>query len=188
MTTAIHKLVVGVTALGLAVMLGITVVQRLQNPSLVRHVQPPQPVLQAAAEESPLARLMREAGEQPDNASVQLELAKLLLYEGRTEQAEVFLDKAQVLDMNNAEVPYLKGYIATVRKDYARAAELMEESLRLQDRVDVRISVGMLYQYYVKDSAKALAHWNKALENPAITPRERTQILTETDKLKKAAQ
>lgn len=190
MITTIQKLVTGITALGLAAMLGITVVQRVQNPSLVRHVAPVQHVEapRAAAEESPLARLMREAGEQPDNADVQLQLAKLLLYEGKMDQAEVFLDRAQVLDVNNADVPYLKGYIANVRKDHKRAAELMEESLRLQDRVDVRISVGMLYQYYIGDSARALEHWNSALENPAITPAQRTQILSELDKLGAAQQ
>ena len=132
-----------------------------------------------------MAQLMRKAGDNPDDPQVQLQLAIMLLQEGNLDEAEVFLNKAQVLDVNNADVPYLKGYIANVRKDYPKAASLMEESLKLQDRVEVRTSAGTLYRYYLNDIPKALAHWQKALENPNITPAQKAQIEAEITKAQK---
>lgn len=132
-----------------------------------------------------MAQLMREAGNRPDDPALQLQLAIMLLQEGKTDEAEVFLDKAQVLDVNNPDVPYLKGYIANLRKDYPRAAALMEESLKLSDRVEVRLSAGTLYRYYLNDTPKALAHWQKALENPNITPAQKAQIDAEIAKTQK---
>ena len=183
--TAQHILV-AVLGAGLVLMVGITLMERLQNPSLVQHVAPQhRQAAQPMEEESPMAKLMREAGDHPDNPQAQLQLAIMLLQEGKLDEAEVFLDKAQVLDVNNADVPYLKGYIANVRKDYPKAAALMEESLKLQDRVEVRTSAGTLYRYYLNDIPKALAHWQKALENPQITPAQKAQIEAEITKVQR---
>ena len=184
--TAQHILV-AVLGAGLVLMVGITLMERLQNPSLVQHVAPVQHKQAAKPQdqESPMAQLMRKAGDNPDDPQVQLQLAIMLLQEGNLDEAEVFLNKAQVLDVNNADVPYLKGYIANVRKDYPKAASLMEESLKLQDRVEVRTSAGTLYRYYLNDIPKALAHWQKALENPNITPAQKAQIEAEITKAQK---
>ena len=187
MNKTVQHLLVAVLGAGLVLMVAITIMQRMQNPSLVQHVAPVQhqqaPSDQSS--ESPMAQLMREAVNRPDDPALQLQLAIMLLQEGKIDEAEVFLDKAQVLDVNNPDVPYLKGYIANLRKDYPRAAALMEESLRLSDRVEVRLSAGTLYRYYLNDTPKALAHWQKALENPNITPAQKAQIDAEIAKAQK---
>ena len=150
--TAQHILV-AVLGAGLVLMVGITLMERLQNPSLVQHVAPVQhkQAAKPQAQESPMAQLMRQAGDNPDDPQVQLQLAIMLLQEGNLDEAEVFLDKVQVLDVNNADVPYLKGYIANVRKDYPKAASLMEESIGLIE-APCPVIIGADLKAYLRES------------------------------------
>lgn len=181
MNGTVKMVVMGLMAVGILLMVGVTVFERLANPSLVQPTNiPAQP--QAARDESPLARLMRQAGEEPNNASIQVELAMLLLGQGNVEEAQTFLDRARVLDVNNPDVPYLLGYIANFNKHYEDAARLMEESLALADRAEVRYSVGIIYQYYLKNTEKAVEHWKKGLVAGDANMAQLKQIQQEIDK------
>lgn len=181
MNDTVKKVVMGLLAAGIVLMVGVTVVERLSNPSLVQPTNiPTQP--QAARDENPLARLMRQAGEEPNNAAIQVELAMLLLGQGNVEEAQTFLNRARVLDVNNPDVPYLLGYIANFNKHYDDAAKLMEESLALADRAEVRYSVGIIYQYYLKDTKKAVEHWKKGLVSGDANEAQLKQIQLEIDK------
>ena len=183
MNSTAKKMVMGLLAVGIVLMVGVTVMERLANPSLVKPGNSPsaaQP--QAATDESPLARLMRQAGEEPDNAAIQLELAMLLLSQGKTEQAQTFLDRARVLDVNNPDVPYLLGYIANSNQHYDEAARFMEESLALADRPEVRYSVGIIYQYHLKDTEKTVEHWTRGLALADANSTRHKQIRQEIDK------
>lgn len=181
MNDTVKKVVMGLLAAGIVLMVGVTVVERLSNPSLVQPTNiPAQP--QAARDENPLARLMRQAGEEPNNAAIQVELAMLLLGQGNVEEAQTFLNRARVLDVNNPDVPYLLGYIANFNKHYDDAAKLMEESLALADRAEVRYSVGIIYQYYLKDTEKAVEHWKKGLVSGDANEAQLKQIQLEIDK------
>ncbi len=181
MNGTVKKVVMGLLAVGILLMVGVTVFERLDNPSLVHPTNIPAK-RQAARDESPLARLMRQAGEEPNNAAIQVELAMLLLGQGKMDEAQTFLDRARVLDVNNPDVPYLLGYIANFNKHYEDAARLMEESLAIADRIEVRYSVGIIYQYYLKNTEKALEHWKKGLVAGDANKEKLKQIQQEIDK------
>lgn len=187
MQKVLFNLLTLVLAAGLVLMLAMTVGERIANPSLVKHVaQAPTPP-PAARDESPLAALMRRAGEEPNNPAVQIEIGRLLIEQGSFEQAKTFLEKAALLDVNNADIPYLLGFAAAQLGDTDGAIASFEDCLRLQDRGDAHYSLGILYAYARKDAAKARAHLEKALASPEIGESMKTTVQQEIAKLDNGA-
>lgn len=186
MTQSIQKLLILVLAAGFCVMLGVTVKERITNPSLMQEIPLAQPQSSGQTEESPLARLMREMGEQPNNPEILMELSVQLIAQGNLEQAQILLERTRVLDVNNADVPYYQGYIAYQLKDYAKAAHLMEESLAMKDRAEVHYSLGSIYRYFLKDTPKALLHWQQGLQSMDLTEPQKTQLQNEISKAQQA--
>ncbi len=188
MNSTEKKILILIAALGLLIMLGTTVYQRLSNPSLVSHrhttaQKSPAGSASAPAEESETGRLMRLAGERPDDAGVQIKLGTTLIAQERYDEASVFLERASGLDINNADVAYYLGYIAHKKQDNEKAVSLMEESIRLDDRAEVRLNLAIIFAYYLKDKARAAAQLQAAMAAPDCTERVRAAAQAELDNL-----
>ncbi len=173
-------------ALGLALMLGATVWQRLASPELVRHAaQAPAPSMQSMPEgmegldmDSAMGRLMREAGENPDPDTL-FRTGVALISQGSWPQAVVFLEHARTMDVNNPDIPYYLGYAAHQMQEHEKAAALMEESLALSNRAAVHVSLANILRYWLHDEKRAMEHFAAALEAPDCSDDVREAVAVE---------
>lgn len=176
-------------ALCLGLMAYAVVSQRISNPSLVTHAAPhsaQQGTMpsQAMPEDTggEMGRLMRMVGEDPDNVEKLAELGAALIAQEKYREAGLFLERARKLDPKNADVLYYLGYTAHQQGDPEKAAGLMEESLKQQDRAAVHFSLANIYRYYIRDEKRAVSHLRLGLESPDCTDEQRTAIAREMEK------
>ncbi|MDO5536019.1 MAG: tetratricopeptide repeat protein [Desulfovibrionaceae bacterium] len=183
MNTTAQKILIVIVALGLALMLGTTVYQRLADPSLVTQGRTA-PAGQASGVmpsdmppgmdgDSEIGRLMRMAGEAPNNPDTLCELGVALISQGKYREAGTFLERARTMDVNNADIPYYLGYIAHQLKEHEKAVALMEESLAIKDRADVHFSTATILRYFLHDDDRALAHIRQGVAAPDCTEEQR---------------
>lgn len=184
MNSTAQKLLILLVGLGLMLMLGTTVYQRLTSPSLVSQGVPK--MAQQAAmdmggmpeglnQDSELGRLMRMVGEQPNNPDMLMDLGVTLISQGKFQEAGMFLERARAMDVNNADIPYYLGYVAHKLNNHEQAVTLMEESLRLSNRAEVQFSVANVLRYFLHDEARALDHITQGLAAPDCTEQQRAQ-------------
>ncbi len=180
-------------ALCLGLMAYAVVSQRISNPSLVTHVAhqmasqgAPQGTMPSAAMPEDtggeMGRLMRMVGDDPDNVEKLAELGAALIAQEKYREAGLFLERARKLDPKNADVLYYLGYTAHQEGDPQKAAGLMEESLKQQDRAAVHFSLANIYRYYIKDEERAVLHLRLGLEASDCTEEQRTAIDAEMGK------
>lgn len=176
-------------ALCLGLMCATVVSQRISNPSLVSPASPmntQQGAMQSVAMPDDtggeMRRLMRMVGDDPDNVEKLAELGSALVAQGKYKEAGMFLERARKLDPQNADVLYYLGYIAHQEGDTQKGTELMEESLKQQDRAAVHFSLANMYRYFIRDEKRAVQHFRQGLKAPDCTEEQRAAIAKEMEK------
>ncbi|MBR4747082.1 MAG: hypothetical protein IK061_06770 [Desulfovibrio sp.] len=170
---------------GVLAMLACALWARFTQPSIVKRAQGEVHQAQAGAspDTSRISSLMAETAKNPGNVDALLELAQEFMSQGQPDAAAGFLGRAMSADAANPMPPYLLGYLRHQQGREQEACELMERSLAVRDQAAVRASLGMLYRYYVKDNAKAEAHWKRALELPDLEAEQKKTVEAELAKL-----
>ncbi|MHC4662912.1 MAG: tetratricopeptide repeat protein [Planctomycetota bacterium] len=89
-------------------------------------------------------------------------LADLYMEDGEYTKAAEKLVEALRHDGEHPEANYLYGRLSILRKQYARAMVALKKALEADpDNMDAHREIGLLYQDYKKDFAKAIFHYNK---------------------------
>lgn len=177
-------------AVCLGAMLVVSLVERFRNPRLVEVVGQSMPPGMGAAPQSgapagpgdEIARLMQEAGRNPDNGEVIFHLAEALVAAGNWEAAETFARRAMVLDVSNPAPLHLLGVITHNLGREKEAADLLERALAMKEDAGVRYSLGVLYTYFLKDAERGRAHLQAALDLPDTPEEMRERIREELEK------
>lgn len=164
-----QKLVLIFVAVGLVVMLGISLVDRLRNPDLVVATRSGTPDMGGGAQQGmnpDIAKLMEQLGKEPNNVEALMHLSEHLLNEQNWAAAETFIRRAVVAAPDNTQPMYLLGVVQHNLGQHKEAAESLERVLRLKDEASVRYSLGVLYIYYLNDSASGVKHLSAGLNDP----------------------
>ncbi len=161
-----HKVTALILALGLIVMFGVSLQERILNPSLTMHNTP-----QAASAEdtgmSPLiGRLMQDVQKDPTNITKMLHLVEVLISESQWDAADTFIHRALAMAPENSQAHYLHGFILNHEGKHAEAAAALEKVITLDDSATVRYSLGILYIYYLKNVDEGIEHLQKGLDDP----------------------
>ena len=191
-TSAVHRrLVLGGMALGLAVMLLVSLAYRLGSHPLTRTAAAPtvasaptMPPAGASAasgtggdagaatpEQAATIAAMQKLQADPNDVDALLELADLFMRQNSPESAQGFINRALVAAPGDAR-----------QGKYPEAAEAMTRSLRLQDNPTVRYSLAVVYRYHLNDEAKAKEQLEAARANPDLPPDLRALVEQELAK------
>lgn len=166
--------------LGLLVMLGVTVKERISHPHLV--TERPAAPQAAMPEQNPLGRLMQQVAAEPTNKTALMHLAEHLMATQEWDAAATFAQRAVALDVNDPQPLYMLGVILHNQGKPQEAAETLEKVVALQDGAPVRYSLGVLYTYFLQQKEKGRAHWEAGLKAPGISPQLREAIEQELNK------
>ncbi len=188
-----RKIILALVALGLGLMLVVSLQQRLTGPGLVVHNQTvgggnTGAQSKADALTAEIGQHMAELKENPNDFGGLVHLSELLMQAEQWEAAENFLRRAISLDATKAQPHYLLAIILHNGKKYKEAADSLEKSLAINDDPSARWSLGVLYAYYLDDVAKGLDELQKALKSPKITPELKANVETEIRKIQEAIQ
>ncbi len=154
--------------LGIILMFGAALKERIVNPSLIQQNEP-----NAASEGnqmSPLiGQLMQEIQQNPNDASKMLHLAHVLIEEEQWDAAENFIHRVLEMAPNTAQAHYLHGIVLNKAERNAEAAESLEQVLALEERASARYSLAILYIHYLNKKDKGIMHLQKGIEHPDTT-------------------
>ena len=189
-TSAVHRrLVLGGMALGLAVMLLVSLAYRLGS-----HPPTMPPAGASAAsgtggdagaatpEQAATIAAMQKLQADPNDVDALLELADLFMRQNSPESAQGFINRALVAAPGDARPSYYQGVLDARKGKYPEAAEAMTRSLRLQDNPTVRYSLAVVYRYHLNDDAKAKEQLEAARANPDLPPDLRALVEQELAK------
>ena len=202
-TSAVHRrLVLGGMALGLAVMLLVSLAYRLGSHPLTRTAAAPtvasaptMPPAGASAasgtggdagaatpKQAATIAAMQKLQADPNDVDALLELADLFMRQNSPESAQGFINRALVAAPGDARPSYYQGVLDARQGKYPEAAEAMTRSLRLQDNPTVRYSLAVVYRYHLNDDAKAKEQLEAARANPDLPPDLRALVEQELAK------
>ncbi len=186
-----RKIVLAFLALGLGVMLVVSLQQRLMGPGLMAQSQ----VGGSSAAQSKADALTAEIGqhmaelkENPNDFGGLVHLSELLMQAEQWEAAENFLRRAISLDANKAQPHYLLAIILHNAQKHTEAAASLEKSVAINDDPSARWSLGVLYAYYLDNVPKGLEELEKALKSPKITSELKANVEAEVKKIHEAVQ
>ncbi len=186
-----RKVVLGLLSAGLVCMLAVSLIQRLAGEPLV--VQGSGSGMTQA--EDPMAAVMSEIGkhmeelkEKPQDFDLLVHTSDLLVQTQQWQAAESFLRRAIAIDATKAQPHYLLGIALHNAEKHAEAAASLEKVVAINEDPSARYSLGVLYAYYLENTAGALEHWKKALENTNVAAELRAAIEDEIKKLEQAPQ
>ena len=171
-------------ALGLVLMLAAAFVQRLNNPHLVKQVDPQQRggMGQQGGMNPELGKLMQQVSENPNDLKALVHLTEHLVSDQQWDPAETFARRAMVVAPNDAQPAYLMGVILHNQGKHPQAAEALEKVIALKDEASVRYSLGVLYIYYLKNIPKGIEHLSAGLHDPQASEALKTSIREELEK------
>lgn len=176
------RLVIAVLALSLIAMLVASLMARFSSPGLVTRHAASETAMPGAQGADDVGRLMQQAARNPDDASVQLELAERLMRLGSWEGAENFASRALALAPEDTRTRYLLGVIRHNQGRHAEAATLLEEVLQRKDSAPVRYSLGVLYLHYLNQAARGIEHLSAGLHAPDADESLKAAIRQELEK------
>lgn len=176
------RLVIAVLALSLIAMLAASLVARFSSPGLVTRHAASEAAMPGGQGADDVGRLMQQAARNPDDASVQLELAERLMRLGSWEGAENFAARALALAPEDTRTRYLLGVIRHNQGRHAEAATLLEEVLQRRDSAPVRYSLGVLYLHYLNQAARGIEHLSAGLHAPDADESLKAAIRQELEK------
>lgn len=179
-------------ALGLVVMLGISLVDRLRNPDLVVATRAGTPDMGGGAAQqgmnADIAKLMEHLRDKPNDVEALMHLSEHLVNEQNWEAAETFIRRAVVADPQNTQPMYLLGVVQHNMGQHKEAAESLERVLRLKDEASVRYSLGVLYIYYLNDTPSGVKHLSAGLNDPKAPEALKKSLREELEKAPLPAQ
>lgn len=178
-----RKLVLGAVFFGLALMFLVSFIYRSQNQGLQVHRQAPEhgdaPQANAGQQGMPpqmndammgdIGKLMQRMQETPDDVNLLLELADKFMVMKSWERAEMFLNRAMVIEPSNPFVLYNLG-IAAFQQDRPEDASQYFEQLIAVDpnHAHAHFNLGMLYSHFLNKPEKGKAEFEKVLELPNV--------------------
>lgn len=167
------RVVIILAALAFGGMLAASLWQRFTHPSLVVHhfTRP------LAAEDGnfndAIGALMEAAAKNSADTATLKALVEGLMGRGQWPAAEHFAQRLLALDQPGQEDPQTLFLLALINHNqgrHAQAAELLEKSLARRDDPSARYSLGILYVHFLDRPEDGVVQYQKALEDPAISP------------------
>lgn len=189
--TAPHKALILFLALFFLMILAASLWQRFQRPDLVIRRMPEH----AHAERGPaenmeaIARLMRQAAQNPNDLETSLRLTQSLMAAGEWQGAENFAKKALSLSANDPLEIRPLYFLSLIHHNMGRheqAAELLEKILEKTDNPSARYNLGVLCAHYLSQPEKGMEHFQKALEHKDLSPGLKAALEEELGKIKAA--
>ena len=160
------RLILIFVGLGLLVMLVVSLSQRLANPHLIIQSQGDGGggMAQQGGGMSPeVGRLMQQIAENPNDLKALVHLTEHLVNDQQWEPAETFARRAVVVAPGESQPQYLLGVVLHNRGKNEEAAEALERVITLKDEASVRYSLGILYIYYLNNTAEGGEQLSAAL-------------------------
>lgn len=211
-TSGVHRrLVLGGISLGLLIMLLSSVAYRLGDHPLTRSSAEPGAPAAVSAPTAPSPAMppanmpsapqtgetsaiapdqadtlvaMQKLRANPGDVDTLLELADLFMRRGDPKNAQEFINRALVAAPGDARPSYYQALLDAGQGKFAKAAEAMTRSLRLQDNPSIRYSLAVVYRYHLHDEAKAKEQLDAALGSPSLS--EELRALIEQELAKKS--
>lgn len=179
-----QKAILVFVSLGLVVMLAISFMDRLRNPDLVEPSRGAGGMGQAQGEgmNPDIAKLMEHLRENPNDVTALLHLSEHLVNDQNWPAAETFISRAVVADPSNSQPMYLLGVVQHNLGKHKEAAESLERVLSLKDEASVRYSLGVLYLYYLNDTANGVKHLSAGLNDPKAPESLKKSLREELEK------
>lgn len=172
--------------LGLAFLLmtGLVVKERLLHPQLTVRTQeqPAGQPMGGGDMATEVGQLMRQVADEPHNLALCLSLVERLTAAQNWEAAEVFAQRALAMEVDHPKALYLLGVIQHNLGRHAEAAATLERVVERQDGAAVRYGLGVLYRYFLQDTARAQTHWRAGLQDAQAETALRQAIQTELNK------
>lgn len=173
-----HIFLIILLGAGLAIILLVSVVQRIINPSLIQKNSAPISTVSSItktdnSEMSAIGNLMKKAAENPTDQAVLLKLVENLLAVGQWDAAENFAQKALSMNSTNAPDPKLLYLLALTRHnkgEHHQAAEILEQLLSGNENASARYSLAILYLHYLNKPAEGIAQLKQGLALPNLSP------------------
>ena len=173
-------------SLGFALMLGSGLVYRIEQPGLVVPAQErgsAPATAQGEAASSPFAQLMQQLDKNPSDYNTLIALTFLFLDNEDWENAEVFGVQAVTAKPSAMQGHYALGLALNGLGRPEEAAQSLEKAVKLEDKPEIRYSLGILYAYYLNKKAEAREHFSKGLAAPDLAPNLKTALESELGKL-----
>ena len=174
-------------SLGFALMLGSGLVYRIEQPGLVVPAQEERgsapDTTQGEAAASPFAQLMQQLDKNPSDYNTLIALTFLFLDNEDWENAEVFGVQAVTAKPSAMQAHYALGLAFNGLGKSEEAAQSLEKAVKLEDKPEIRYSLGILYAYYLNKKAEAREHFSKGLAAPDLAPNLKTALESELGKL-----
>ncbi len=186
---ASRKIILALLTLGLLVMLGISLQQRISGEPLVVQGNPSS----SSEAADPMAALMTEIGthmeelkQKPDDFDMLVHTSDLLIQTQQWDAAESFLQRAIKIDATKSEPHYMLGIVLHNKEKHAEAAASLEKVVTMNNDASARYSLGVLYAYYLDNKERALEHLKTALQDKNLPDSLRLAIEDEVKKLEQA--
>ena len=197
-----EKLVLVLTAAGLAMMLVSTAVYRISEPGLTKQIGPqqiPRPISQGmnqgmnqagnrsiprmapegmGGNEQAILDAMQRLQQNPNDVGALLEVSEVFRQQGNYESAHSFVNRALVAAPSDPRPSYFQGSLLAAQGDYVGAAEAMERSLSFQDSPVTRYSLANLYIYHLNQRDKGREYLEVAHAMPNL-PEELYHLIDE---------
>ncbi len=181
-----RKIILACLTVGLVLMLGISLKQRLSGEPLVIQGS----TSGASEAPDPMAKLMAEIGthmeelkQDPNNFETLVHTSDLLIQTEQWDAAESFLRRAVTIDASKSEPHYMLGIVLHNKEKHSEAAASLEKVVAINNDASARYSLGVLYAYYLDNKENALKHFAEALKESSLPDSLRTALEEEVKKL-----
>jgi len=121
-----------------------------------------------AAFEAHLTALMQQLQKEPNNVPVMVSIAEHFLDDNEYAMAENFAGRALAIQPDNPDALYFRGLARHNQGKNNEAAKDFEASLAKRDDPTIRYSLGILYAYFIKDTARGISELKKTLAMPGL--------------------
>ncbi len=178
------KVTLAFMGLAIVIMLGISLIQRFNNPSLM---VPSRAGVSAEEAESnrlssEIATHMQDLKENPNDVQQLMHLADLLIQSEQWQSAETFVRRALAADANTPNGHYVLGMILFNQEKYNEASMELEKVFAIKEDSSARYSLGVLNIYYLNNVEEGRKHLQKALEDPNLPKELKDTIVEELNK------
>ena len=175
MNTLQQKIIVAIVVISLCVLAFFVVQQQFHNPIIQRHApqqdEHTHDEVQNTSIEESIASHMQELQADPNNLHAILAIAQGFFQLQQWQQAIPFLEKALVQQPNDPPTLYMLAFCQTQQKDYSRAEKNFIKFTTVSTDPIGYMSLGVLYQSFLKDTNKAKIAFQKVLDNPNANPK-----------------
>lgn len=175
MNTLQQKIILAIVVLSLCILAFFVVQQQFHNPIIQNHA--PQQndhthdETQSTSIEESIASHMKELQENPNSLHAILAIAQGFFQLQQWQQAISFLEKALIQQPNDPPTLYMLAFCQTQQKNYSAAEKNFVKFTTLSTDPIGYMSLGVLYQSFLKDNKKAKIAFQKVVDSPNADPR-----------------